>query len=108
MKNNEEYSFDFRAEYDNGIHYIGVKFVRLFGETDRLIVGFRNIDEQMNAEAERRKTLQNAFDDAQRANRAKTCFLNNMSHDIRTPMNAIIGFTNIALKKNRPRCSGLS
>ena len=99
MKNNEEYSFDFRAEYDNGIHYIGVKFVRLFGETDRLIVGFRNIDEQMNAEAERRKTLQNAFDDAQRANRAKTSFLNNMSHDIRTPMNAIIGFTNIALKK---------
>lgn len=51
MKNNEEYSFDFSAEYDNGIHYIGVKFVRLFGETDRLIVGFRNIDEQMNAEA---------------------------------------------------------
>ncbi|MGN0650980.1 MAG: hybrid sensor histidine kinase/response regulator [Oscillospiraceae bacterium] len=99
MKNNEEYSIDFRAEYDNEIHYIQVKFVRLFGETDRLIVGFRNIDEQMKAEAERRKTLQNAFDDAQRANRAKTSFLNNMSHDIRTPMNAIIGFTNIALKK---------
>ncbi|MGN0678330.1 MAG: hybrid sensor histidine kinase/response regulator, partial [Oscillospiraceae bacterium] len=99
MKDTEEYSFDFRAVYDNGIHYIQVKFVKLFGETDRLIVGFRNIDEQMNAEAERRKTLQNALEDAQHANRAKTSFLNNMSHDIRTPMNAIIGFTNIALKK---------
>ena len=32
------------------------------------------------------------------ANRAKTSFLFNMSHDIRTPMNAIVGFTNIALK----------
>ena len=33
---------------------------------------------------------------AQQANRAKTMFLNNMSHDIRTPMNAIIGFTSLA------------
>lgn len=35
---------------------------------------------------------------AESANSAKSTFLNNMSHDIRTPMNAIIGFTNIALK----------
>ncbi len=38
---------------------------------------------------------------ANSANTAKTTFLNNMSHDIRTPMNAIIGFTDIALK-NQP------
>ena len=37
---------------------------------------------------------------AENANAAKSTFLNNMSHDIRTPMNAIIGFTNIALKHN--------
>ena len=36
---------------------------------------------------------------AETANAAKSTFLNNMSHDIRTPMNAIIGFTNIALKQ---------
>lgn len=38
---------------------------------------------------------------ANTANTAKTAFLNNMSHDIRTPMNAIMGFTDIALK-NQP------
>ncbi|WP_432627377.1 ATP-binding protein [Brotaphodocola sp.] len=43
--------------------------------------------------------LQAALMRAERANSAKTTFLNNMSHDIRTPMNAIIGFTNIALKQ---------
>lgn len=35
---------------------------------------------------------------AERANNAKTVFLNNMSHDIRTPMNAILGFTSLAIK----------
>lgn len=43
--------------------------------------------------------LADAVHTAENANRAKTTFLNNMSHDIRTPMNAIIGFTNIALKQ---------
>ncbi len=38
-----------------------------------------------------------ALAEAKHANRAKTVFLNNMSHDIRTPMNAIIGFTSLAM-----------
>lgn len=52
----------------------------------------RTKDKKINQE------LEDAVHTAENANRAKTTFLNNMSHDIRTPMNAIIGFTNIALK----------
>ena len=37
---------------------------------------------------------------AQAANKAKTAFLSHMSHDMRTPMNAIMGFTGIAMKNN--------
>lgn len=43
--------------------------------------------------------LQEALYSAQAASRAKTTFLNNMSHDIRTPLNAILGFNNMALKE---------
>ena len=42
------------------------------------------------------EALQQALEMAQSANKAKTVFLNNMSHDIRTPMNAIIGYTGLA------------
>ena len=45
---------------------------------------------------ESREALSDALASAEYANRAKTTFLNNMSHDIRTPMNAIVGFTALA------------
>ncbi len=45
---------------------------------------------------EKQILLQNALAQAENANRAKTTFLNSMSHDIRTPMNAIVGFTALA------------
>ena len=46
--------------------------------------------------ADGREALSNALIAAEHANRAKTTFLNSMSHDIRTPMNAIVGFTALA------------
>ena len=55
-------------------------------------------NEQLTTELRRANfELEQALQAAQAANRAKVSFLSNMSHDIRTPMNAIIGMTNIAL-----------
>ena len=56
-----------------------------------LVMSDRTADKQVN------QALSNAVAAAETANRAKSTFLSNMSHDIRTPMNAIIGFTTLAI-----------
>lgn len=61
-----------------------------------VMVVSKEITEQVRMQREQTQALQDALMQAQHANRAKTTFLSNMSHDIRTPMNAIIGFATIA------------
>ena len=87
----------FRATLDGSeYHHYQVKLVTAGHDRHHLILGIRGADAEVRAEEERRKLLQDALAAAEHANRAKTTFLNNMSHDIRTPMNAIIGFTALA------------
>ena len=62
-----------------------------------VMVVSKEITEQVQEQKAQRQALQDALMQAQHANNAKTTFLSNMSHDIRTPMNAIIGFTTIAV-----------
>ncbi len=58
-----------------------------------VVLSDRTVEQQMN------QKLQEALDAAQSANEAKSNFLSNMSHDIRTPMNAIVGFS-VLLEKD--------
>ncbi|MCM1415066.1 MAG: response regulator [bacterium] len=62
-----------------------------------VMVVSKDITEQVQKQREQTKALQEALLQAQHANNAKSTFLSNMSHDIRTPMNAIIGFTTLAV-----------
>ena len=62
-----------------------------------VLVVSKDITAQVRRQREQTQALQEALLQAQHANKAKTTFLSNMSHDIRTPMNAIIGFTTIAV-----------
>jgi len=62
-----------------------------------VLVVSKDITAQVRRQREQTQALQEALLQAQHANKAKTTFLSNMSHDIRTPMTAIIGFTTIAV-----------
>ena len=66
------------------------------GELEEVLYVAREITKEKEQETAQENALRDALLVAKHASRAKTTFLNNMSHDIRTPMNAIIGFTALA------------
>ena len=100
MEGKDVYSFIFRIERGGGALFQQAKIVRT-GNTDmplnEFIIGFADKTEEKRSEEQHRSLLENALERATNADRAKSIFLTNMSHDIRTPMNAILGFTQIAL-----------
>ena len=65
-------------------------------DTRRVLAAVEDVSSLKKEEMEKRNALEQAFRDAENANNAKMDFLSRMSHDIRTPMNAIIGLTAIA------------
>lgn len=94
----EDYSLTYERNTPSGAVYLQarISYVREKNGGFVTVVGTRNVDDIVKKERLQEAALQAAFDAAEAANKAKTDFLSNMSHDIRTPMNGIIGMTAIA------------
>ena len=100
FRRSSEYYVDFRLCYGGEYVYCQMKLV--MPDSDQIdssmLVGYHIIDEQIKKEKQVQNELEFAREAAETANRTKSSFLFNMSHDIRTPMNAILGFANMAKK----------
>ena len=94
---NDIYKFEYCSMDENT--YKIASFIPLEWDGTKLVkalLGSMDVSQEKKAEIESHKALKDAYRAAENANCAKTEFLSNMSHDIRTPMNAIVGLTAIA------------
>ncbi len=101
FKSEKDFSFNYRMTKDTGLAWLQVQvaYVERKDGTNIAVIGTKNVDELVREEQKKQKALADALVAAEKANKAKSDFLFNMSHDIRTPMNAIIGYTDL-LKKS--------
>ena len=102
---NERFDITYRIFVKDKIHYLQAHLVKPSKTRPEFVMGFKVIDDVMSAELEKRKALNEqrmelvrALDQARMADRAMSKFLFNMSHDIRTPMTAVLGYEALAKK----------
>lgn len=84
---------------DNEYHWISTQIIYVdnpYSEDKLAILLSSRVDERRHEDEQKQQALQTALESAQAASNSKSQFLSNMSHDIRTPMNAIVGMTAIA------------
>ncbi len=101
FKSEKDFSFNYRLIKGSDTSWLQVQvaYVERKDGTKIAVIGTKNVDDLVREEQKKQKDLADALDAAKKANKAKSDFLFSMSHDIRTPMNAIIGYTDL-LKKN--------
>ena len=100
LRSKKRHTYRFRHTAKNGdyqwLELTLIKFDEVDEEASKIAFAFLNVNDEEREKEEQKKALMDALAAAEHANKAKTAFLNNMSHDIRTPMNAIIGYTALA------------
>lgn len=100
LSENRRFRLNYRTLNHGVIEYLQLCIINVGSEehVSQIILGYRSVNEEIRHEMEQNRILCEALEQSKSANIAKNSFLSNMSHDIRTPMNAIIGFTTLAQK----------
>lgn len=83
--------------FDGVEQYIELRLIMLSSNPQTMLIAACNINDEVKKRIDQNEALQTALTLANNASEAKTTFLTNISHDLRTPLNSIMGFTDLAL-----------
>lgn len=94
------YSIMFERTMNRKKDHVQFRFVLVKRQDGKkiIVMSVRDMDDALEKELRQKRRLEQALLQARAATESKTTFLSNMSHDIRTPMNAVIGFADMAKK----------
>lgn len=92
-----EFGGDFRRKFPSGVRWVSIRIVHN-GDLglNEVIMCFRDIEREKQRDLARKELLENALDSARRTVEKKSVYFRGASHDMRTPLNAIIGLTELA------------
>lgn len=99
LAQNASFYLNYRVLMGDETQYLQLRIVAVGeaeGRCTQIVLGFRSVDEELRHEMEQKRILAQALSNANLAVTAKNTFLSNMSHDMRTPLNAILGFAQLA------------
>lgn len=101
LENNKTYYLNYRCIQNGETQYIQLRIVNVGNheKVSQIVMGYRNVDDEILQQMKQKQLLEVALNNAKIAEVAKNTFLSNMSHDMRTPLNAIFGYVALA-KKN--------
>ena len=100
LSNHKTFCINYRIIDNDEIQYLQLRIVNVSNKKhiSQIVMGYRRVDEELQYETEQKQILEEALNNADLAITAKNTFLSNMSHDMRTPLNAVFGYTMLARK----------
>lgn len=93
----KDFGGDFRRRFGDTYHWVNIRV--LFDESllpEEAVLCFREVDQEKKLQFEERSLLENALENARNSEKTKQAFFSNMSHDMRTPLNAITSLAELA------------
>ncbi len=101
LSEKKTYYINYRVINNGELQYLQLRIVNVgkVEKVSQIVMGYRRVDLEVRREMEQKQLLEDALNKANLAIVARDTFLSNMSHDMRTPLNAIFGFTALARQK---------